>query len=122
MPQTYKFQLFRVFLNSNKRYMLSLYLIDYFITLNTRKGCLVMAVSEVAQLRQRIADEYLAAKWGLTGLAYGTSQHKFITARIEHMGESLTTLIDLVGSPQVAAKILADTLEDLPERPTRCTI
>ncbi|MBV9227933.1 MAG: hypothetical protein JOZ18_01375 [Chloroflexi bacterium] len=78
-----------------------------------------MAGSEYAQIKQRIADEYLAAKWGLTGLACGTSQHTFITARMENMGQSLTTLIDLAGSPQEAAKILADTLEDLPETPTR---
>lgn len=79
-------------------------------------------LSEVAQLRQRIADEYLAAQWGLAGLASGTSQHQVITARMEHMGESFTTLTDLVGSPEAAIKMVADTLGHLPDMPTQCTL
>jgi len=81
-----------------------------------------MGVSEVAQLRQRITDEYQAAKWGLSGLAYGAAQHRFITAKMESMGESFAELTEIVGSAQAAAKILADTLEDIPERPTQCTL
>jgi|SRR6266566_4485244 len=81
-----------------------------------------MTHSEIARLRQRIADEYLAAQWGLTGLAYGASKHHFITARMEHMGEALMTLTDLIGSPEEAGKMVADTLEDLPDTPTRCTL
>jgi hypothetical protein len=79
-------------------------------------------LSEVAQLRQRIADEYLAAQLGLTGLASGTSQHQVITARMEHIGESFTTLTDQVGSPEAAIKMVADTLEHLPNTPTQCTL
>jgi hypothetical protein len=79
-------------------------------------------LSEVAQLRQRIADEYLAAQWGLTGLASGTSQHQVITARMEHLGESFTTLTDLVGSPEEAIKMVNDTLEHLPDTPTQYTL
>ena len=50
-----------------------------------KKGYLMMTESEVARLRQRIADEYLAAKYGLTGLASGVSKHEFITARMASM-------------------------------------
>jgi hypothetical protein len=81
-----------------------------------------MAESEVAQLRQRIAEEYQAAKWGPSGLAYGTAQHQFITAKMESMGESFAELTEMVGSPQEAAKILANTLEDLPETLTQSTL
>src|SRR5712692_6818932 len=79
-------------------------------------------LSEVAQLRQRIADEYLSAKLGLTGLAWGTSKHQVITARMENMGKSLTTLTELVGSAEAAGKMVAETLEHLPDTPTRCTL
>lgn len=78
--------------------------------------------SEVAQLRQRIADEYQAAQLGLTGLASGTSQHHFITAHMENMGKTFETLTDLVGSPEEAIKMVADTLEHLPAMPSRCTV
>ncbi len=47
-----------------------------------------MAQSEVAQLLQRLADEYQSAQWGLTGLAYGMSKHQFITAKMENMGKA----------------------------------
>lgn len=43
--------------------------------------------SEVARLLAQISAEYEAAQRGLTGLAYGTSQHEFITARMENMGQ-----------------------------------
>ncbi len=65
-----------------------------------------MTVSEVAQLRQQIADEYLAAQSGLTGLASGTSRHQFITARLENLGVIHERLIELVGSDE-AIKIVA---------------
>jgi len=41
--------------------------------------------SEVARLLQQITLEYEAATHGLTGLAQGTSQHAFITAKMENM-------------------------------------
>jgi hypothetical protein len=81
-----------------------------------------MTHSEIARLRQRIADEYLAAQWGLTGLASGTSQHHFITARMENMGESFTQLTRLIGSPEEAIQMVNDTLEQLPDTPTRYTL
>ena len=81
-----------------------------------------MAHSEVAQLRQRIADEYLAAQWGLTGLASGTSKHQFITARMGNIGKAFETLTELVGSPEEVGKIVVETLEALPDTPTRSTL
>ena len=70
-----------------------------------------MTVSEVARLRPRIAEEYLAATCGLTGLAAGVSQHQFITARMENMDRCHEQLSSLVGSEQ-AAKLVAETLEN----------
>jgi len=68
--------------------------------------------SEVARLRQRIAQEYEAAIRGLTGLAYGTAKHEFITKRMEQMGVCHETLKHLVGE-QEATRMLAETLEAL---------
>ncbi len=42
--------------------------------------------SEVARLRQQIADEFLAAQRGLTSLASSTAMHQIIIARLERMG------------------------------------
>jgi hypothetical protein len=72
-----------------------------------------MNQSEVAQLRQQIAEEYQAAKWGLIGLASGASHHAFITAKMERMGRYHERLITLVGSEQ-ATRLLAETLEHCP--------
>jgi len=81
-----------------------------------------VAQSEVAQLLQRLADEYQAAQWGLTGLAYGMSKHQFITAKMENMGKAVEALTELVGSPEEAGKMVAQTLKDLPDTPTRSTL
>src|SRR6267154_1676883 len=75
--------------------------------------------SEVARLRQQIANEYQAAAWGLSGLAYGTAQHRFITAKMERMGQSFTQLTQVVGSPETAIELMNETLDVLPEKPTR---
>ena len=77
-----------------------------------------MAVSEVAQLRERIANEYMAAQWGLSGLAYGTAKHEFITKRMECMEEHREELAEMVGQDQ-ATIMLAETLAALPEHPER---
>jgi hypothetical protein len=64
--------------------------------------------SEVARLLTQIKEEYEAAQRGLTGLAYGTSQHAFITARMEHMSDLQSQLLDLVGDaaiPMVAHQL-----------------
>ena len=68
--------------------------------------------SEIARMRQRIAEEYEAAMRGLNGLAAGTASHEFITRRMEQMGDCHETLKQLVGE-QEATRMLAETLEDL---------
>jgi hypothetical protein len=78
-----------------------------------------MMVSEVTQLRQRIAQEYQAARWGLAGLAYGTSQHQFITTCAENIGQSFAQLVQVVGSPATAMAMLNETLQSVAETPTR---
>ena len=72
-----------------------------------------MTVSEVTRIRENIANEYKAAMWGLTGLAYGASRHDFISARLENMGRSQIELAFLVGEQQAGA-FVADTLANLP--------
>jgi hypothetical protein len=52
-----------------------------------------MAESEVASLMQRIDLEREAAQLGLTGLAYGTARHDFITARMERGAERILQLV-----------------------------
>ena len=78
-----------------------------------------MEVSQVAQMRQRIADEYQAAQWGLSGPAFGTSRHTFITAKMENLGGTFEELTEIVKSPEKAIEIVNETIEALPEMPTR---
>jgi len=65
--------------------------------------------SEVVRLLAQISAEYEAAQRGLSGLAYGTSQHEFITARMEHMGQLHSQLQSIVGDAAIA--MVVDTLE-----------
>lgn len=67
--------------------------------------------SEVAKLLSRITEEYEAAQRGLTGLAYGTSKHEFITARMENMGQLHSELQTIVGDSAIA--LIADVLNDV---------
>lgn len=64
--------------------------------------------SEVARLLSQISAEYEAAQRGLTGLTYGMSQHDFITARMENMGQMHSQLRLLVGDTAIA--MIADQL------------
>jgi hypothetical protein len=66
--------------------------------------------SEVALLMRRITLEYEAAQNALTGLACGTSQHEFITARMENIGRFHEELATFVG-PEQAIKFVAKILE-----------
>lgn len=68
--------------------------------------------SEIARLRQCIAVEFEAAMFGLTGLAYGSAKHEFITRRMEQIGTYHETLQHLVGE-QEATRMMAETLESL---------
>ena len=66
--------------------------------------------SEIARLMQQITQEYEAAQRALHGLAFGTSKHRFITARLENIGRCQQELQQLVGE-QEAVKMVAETLE-----------
>ncbi len=69
-----------------------------------------MTESEVARLCRQITLEYEAAQRGMTGAAYGTAQHAFITARMENMSRYHQELTTVVG-PEEAIKLVAETLE-----------
>lgn len=66
--------------------------------------------SEVSRLLAQINDEYEAAQRGLSGLSYGNSQHEFITARLEHMGQLHSALHELVGDDAIA--MIAEELDN----------
>ncbi len=68
--------------------------------------------SEVARLKEQIACEYQAAQAGLSGLAAGTSQHAFITAKIENIERCREQLSTLIGSEE-AARLVNETLISL---------
>ena len=65
--------------------------------------------SEVTRILAQISAEYEAAQRGLSGLAYGTSKHEFITARMEHVGQLHNQLQSIVGD--AAIKLVVDALE-----------
>ena len=65
--------------------------------------------SEVAQIRQRILQEYEAAQRGLSGFATGIARHDFLTARMEHLGGLHAELVSLVGEDE-AITIVANTI------------
>jgi len=68
--------------------------------------------SEVAHILKQIREEYEAAQRGFTGFAY-TSQHAFITARMEHMSDLQSQLQDLIGD--IAIPMVADQLNSCPD-------
>ena len=72
--------------------------------------------SEVARLRQQIAQEYEAATRGLTGLAQGTAQHSFITTRMERIADHHQALIPLVGV-QEATRMVSELTCDPEKQP-----
>jgi hypothetical protein len=67
--------------------------------------------SEVAHVLEQIELEFQAAQRGLTGLAFGTAKHEFITNKMEQMGRLHEKLQTMVGEEQ-AVKLLAETLEN----------
>ncbi len=76
-----------------------------------------MPESEIAQIRETIAREYMAAKWGLTGFAQGATKHAFISARMVRIEEGRKALEAHVGNEAIA--LVAEILETVPEKPTR---
>ena len=70
--------------------------------------------SEVARLLTQISLEYEAAQQGLSGLASGTSQHTFITQKMENIGRCHQALQNLVGEMPAIAMI-TEQLDRYPE-------
>ena len=69
----------------------------------------------VQEFLQRIETTRKAVEQrGLTGLASGSSQHSFITARMEQMGQLHQELRHLVGEDAIA--LIAETLNAQPTR------
>jgi hypothetical protein len=69
--------------------------------------------SEVRRLLTQISSEYEAAQRGLIGFAAGSSQHAFITARLEHMSQLHIALRGLVGD--AAMPMIAEQLNAIPD-------
>jgi hypothetical protein len=65
--------------------------------------------SEVAHLLAQISSEYEAAQQGLSGLAQGTCQHRFITRRMECIAELHSQLHGLLGDKAMA--LISDHLD-----------
>lgn len=53
--------------------------------------------SEVARLRQKIANEYEAMKSGLSGLSLGNAKHAFIDARMKRIDGYHSQLVHEIG-------------------------
>ncbi len=71
------------------------------------------SVSEVARLRQQIADELEAMQRGFKGFAAGVARHEFIQARMERIGGSQEELAEYVGQDDAATmvcKLYIDTM------------
>ena len=69
--------------------------------------------SEVARLLAQINSEYEAARQGLSGLAQGIGQHRFITKRMEQIAELHSQLRELVGDE--AMLLITQELDQLTE-------
>jgi hypothetical protein len=67
--------------------------------------------SAVARALEIIDAEYRAAQQGLYGLAAGTSQHDFITRRMEGIERMRERVIDLVGDEDEANRMVMEQLE-----------
>ena len=65
--------------------------------------------SEVGRLLRQINQEYQSAQWGLSGLAYGVSQHAFITGRMEGMERAREQLVELVG-PDESTRLVVEQM------------
>ena len=69
--------------------------------------------SEIARLLKQIRDEHESAVLGLSGLAYGTAQHKIITQKMENMGKWHEELQVLVGDTAMA--LIVEALDAIPD-------
>ncbi len=73
-----------------------------------------MGQSEIARLLQQIDLEYGAARNALVGLALGTAQHEFITARMERLTVCHEQLSEYVGNHE-ASRLLVERLSSWDE-------
>jgi SAM-dependent methyltransferase len=71
-----------------------------------------MSESEIARLRTQLELEHTASVWALTGLASGTAQHTFITAKLKNMDRCYQQLHTLVGEER-ATDVLCDVFDHL---------
>lgn len=71
--------------------------------------------SEVARLLKQFDDEYQAAQNGLSGLAYGVSQHAFITAKMEAMEKTRQQMNDLLGEDETT-KLIVESMNEKDKR------
>ncbi len=74
--------------------------------------------SKVARLLAHISAEQEAAERGLHGLAQGTAEHAFITAKMERIGLLGSELSALVGEHE-GARLLINALEAAPQAEQR---
>ncbi len=65
--------------------------------------------SEVAQLIKCIREEYEAGQQALFGLAAGTAQHQFITAKMENICKMHMELKNILGDT-MAMKVITEDL------------
>ena len=65
--------------------------------------------SEIARIRAEMEAQYQAAEAALYGLAQGTSQHEFITAKLNRVAELQSELGQLVGE-EAAAKAIVEVM------------
>jgi hypothetical protein len=70
--------------------------------------------SEVARILALVQAEYESAMLGLSGLAYGTSRHEFITRKMEKIGTFHKELQTMVGERSAMA-LIAEQLSGVPE-------
>jgi len=70
--------------------------------------------SEVARLLAQIRAEYEAAQRGLSGLAQGSSNHVFITKKMENMGKLQVDLAGIVGE-EASLALITDQLNACPD-------
>jgi len=66
--------------------------------------------SEFARLVSQIDAEHQAAKWAITAPNIGTAQHRFITRRLQKIGEYHQQLTQLVG-PETAIRIVSERMD-----------
>lgn len=64
-----------------------------------------MSQREVAILRQKILMEYEAMKCGLSSLAFGSSRHAFIDARLKRVDNYHSELAVFVGEQEATLTI-----------------